>query len=502
LNQITDFKESLEQFVSAFLPNKPLEPRSDKIIHDSVWGTEEITPLEIAFLDTPLFQRLRFIHQTGFAYSVYPTSSHSRFEHTLGVISQISRFAIEINSRYPRLLSKKDIHKLRLSALFHDVGHGLFSHASESIYGLMPVVRKLVDNGGEFEGRAPHEVISYLILQTKKFKEIFNEITLGKIDLTDVADVIIRKHEPEFKYKCDFLCSILDADKIDYIHRDAKFSGLPLTIDLERLKHAISILDYKENNKSWRVLSVLYTGATPLEQILISRFMLYPMLYHHHKIRACDCMFQGIIEYIKRNRKTIKLSRQKVSFTKPIDFLWGNDGDFLGAGMRMKPTDPLHILMHDLVYRRLLKRVAILSHRTVDNVANFANLLALRDSDSLSSKKELRDIAKDITARAKIKGINLMSEQIWIDLPKNPTKKGDIEAAKVLYPNGDYVDLTEVFPIGEWVELYDINRWQGFVFSPPGTQDDLAKIVNEVFKERYNFGLKEEAFKWCHVNPP
>jgi len=95
-----------------------------------------------------------------------------------------------------------------------------------------------------------------------------------------------------------------------------------------------------------------------------------------------------------------------------------------------------------------------------------------------------------------------MREQIWIDLPKNPTKKGDIEAAKVLYPNGEHVDLTEVFPIGEWVELYDTNRWQGYIFVPPGTQNSIASIVKEVLKERYNFNLKNEAFKWCHVVPP
>ena len=82
-------------------------------------------------------------------------------------------------------------------------------------------------------------------------------------------------------------------------------------------------------------------------------------------------MFGGIVEHVRQRGSPLVLGRHSLKFDTPVDFLRGTDYDFLGLGMTLEETDPLHGLIHDLMYRRLIKRVAILSHRTVDAAFKF-----------------------------------------------------------------------------------------------------------------------------------
>jgi len=367
----------------------------------------------------------------------------------------------------------------------------------------MPEIEDLVASNKQFESKSAHEVLSYLIVTTKRFQHFFNEATGGMFDIQDIANLIIGHGEPDEKYKTEFLYSILDGDKLDYIHRDSHFSGLPLSIDIDRLRYAVDIRSMVISKKRWRKLSVVYSGVTPLEQIMVSRFLLYPMLYNHQKVKACDCMFNGIIEYIHGENSPVKLGRQSVIFNNPIDFLRGTDYDFFGIAT-WTTDDQLHRLIHDLQYRRLIKRVAIISARTIGK-GSLAEILNLRDGDSSDSYRaylELREVANEICSEANRKGITVRPEQIWVNLPANPKIGKDVEEAKVHYPSGGFVDLQKIFPITQWVDLYDHHRWQGYVFAPPGLQEAIAPIAKDVLEKRFHFTLNKDAFNWCHVTPP
>lgn len=84
-------KRPIEQLADAYL-GQPEFPRSKKVIHDAIWGTQQLHPHEVAVLDSRLLQRLRYLHQTGLSYLTYPSTTHSRFEHTLGVLYQAIAF--------------------------------------------------------------------------------------------------------------------------------------------------------------------------------------------------------------------------------------------------------------------------------------------------------------------------------------------------------------------------------------------------------------------------
>lgn len=87
---------------------------------------------------------------------------------------------------------------------------------------------------------------------------------------------------------------------------------------------------------------------------MFSKMGLFTTLYHHHKIRACDCMFAGIIEYMKEKNISMHIKGKKLSWVSPIDFLWITDGELLSFGFETNDTN-LHNLIHNLYFRRLLK---------------------------------------------------------------------------------------------------------------------------------------------------
>jgi hypothetical protein len=63
---------------------------SDKVVRDPIHGYITLTEQDRKFIDTPHFQRLRRIRQSG-CYTVYPSANHTRFEHSMGVMHLGSR---------------------------------------------------------------------------------------------------------------------------------------------------------------------------------------------------------------------------------------------------------------------------------------------------------------------------------------------------------------------------------------------------------------------------
>src|SRR5260370_13893839 len=137
-------RDRIDQFVDETLHGyKPRKYRSPKVIHDSLWGTSRFYEHELVLIDSPLFQRLRHLNQTGLAFFSYPSLNHSRFEHSLGVATVVKRFFRRIKEKHQKGIDgfgtlNDDpavglLAEMRLAALLHDVGHGMFSHVSEAV---------------------------------------------------------------------------------------------------------------------------------------------------------------------------------------------------------------------------------------------------------------------------------------------------------------------------------------------------------------------------------
>ncbi|XP_019406296.1 PREDICTED: deoxynucleoside triphosphate triphosphohydrolase SAMHD1 isoform X2 [Crocodylus porosus] len=111
-----------------------------KVFNDPIHGHIEIHPLLIRIIDTPQFQRLRYIKQLGGTYFVFPGASHNRFEHSLGVGYLAGCLVRALKEKQPELeINHRDILCVEIAGLCHDLGHGPFSHMFDGRF--IPLVR-------------------------------------------------------------------------------------------------------------------------------------------------------------------------------------------------------------------------------------------------------------------------------------------------------------------------------------------------------------------------
>ena len=165
---------TLEDRVEAFVKwlfegHQTAVPRRSKVINDALLGNQYFTRAEVPVIDSPLLQRLRRIKQTGLVYQVFPSATHTRFEHCLGACTVAERTFKAIQDRYAEEFPEKkfpatddrltgDLAHLRMAALLHDVGHGLCSHSSEQIYEALTDLREFRKTP-EFAKNSPGEIL-------------------------------------------------------------------------------------------------------------------------------------------------------------------------------------------------------------------------------------------------------------------------------------------------------------------------------------------------------
>ncbi|XP_060912852.1 deoxynucleoside triphosphate triphosphohydrolase SAMHD1-like isoform X1 [Labrus mixtus] len=115
-------------------PSKKAKKPITKVLNDPIHGHMELHPLLIEIIDTPQFQRLRFIKQLGGVYSVYPGASHNRFEHSIGVGYLAGKLAEALRSRQKLKITDRDVLCVQIAGLCHDLGHGPFSHLYDGMF--------------------------------------------------------------------------------------------------------------------------------------------------------------------------------------------------------------------------------------------------------------------------------------------------------------------------------------------------------------------------------
>ena len=496
---VESLEDRVEEFVaSLFEGYQPSVPRAGKVINDSLVGNQYFTQHEIAIIDTPVLQRLRRIKQTGLVYQVFPSATHSRFEHSLGASTLAERCFNAIRDRFhiespgevfeptgDRLSG--DVAHLRVAALLHDVGHGLCSHAAEQIYGDLTDLREFRNNP-EYAKNAPGEILSYLIITSPTFTEWFSDIVVdrckAKIDLDVVAQMVLGSHPNRNLYfLAQLVSSPFDADKLDYIARDSYYCGLALTVDLPRFYSMISTTMYED----YRIL--VLRSYVPLEQVLFSKMNLFSSVYQQQKVKCVDSMLRSLIQHIANNpdQSTFEVRGKKINFAEAVQYLYPTDDEFFVMGSK---DDFVRKMLARFSQRDLFVRCVELSRRTISNWDDYHRK---RLVDLSSNSEALHDVEQKIHQRLpeEIRAQCNVGE-VLLSVPSVPQIKSDFAFIQPS-PDVDPEPIENFFPLEQWTDSYAQNKWKSFVYAPREFADHVKDAALEIVVD--DLGIKVDAGK-------
>ncbi len=264
------------------------------VMRDPVHGDVYLTHEEIRVLDTPEMQRLRGIKQLGPAYLVYPGAVHTRFDHSIGTVHVAGRMIEAINLSFeldPARnigISEEEARVIRIAALVHDVTHIPFGHNVEDQDQLF----RRHDSAYRYE-RALDRGTSL-------------GRTLDELGVrTDVFSILTRAGTPGSReippYWRQVISGTIAADILDYLARDAYFTGLRLQVD-ERVTSY-----FKVDRATGNVYIDLAKQGLLREDILSevvrmleARYYFSERVYYHHAKVSAGALIARAVDLLVR----------------------------------------------------------------------------------------------------------------------------------------------------------------------------------------------------------
>jgi HD superfamily phosphohydrolase len=244
-----------------------------RYIFDMIHGYIEYTDREVLFLDNPWTKRLKRIKQLGLLDHVFPSASHSRFEHSLGV-SYLGEHYLNALIKHSDGFRPSDTDKLcvKLAGLFHDLGHGPFSHVFDN------VILKDPTNTHEMRSR---QIVEYV------FKDVG---TLPGLSSAYAIDYIKEMIEPVTnQYISNPLFHIInntktniDVDKFDYLQRDAQHIGLDYSFNPSRIINKSVV---KGENIVYN-----HSLASNIQNMFSTRYKFHKDIYNHKTAKLIELM--------------------------------------------------------------------------------------------------------------------------------------------------------------------------------------------------------------------
>jgi len=255
------------------------QPARAKRIYDPIHHFIELDAGEVALLAAPAVQRLRRLRQLGLAYLAFPSAEHSRFTHALGALAIGTRVFDALRVHSPEAFDSDRAFRrkrklLRASLLLHDLGHGPFSHACEAVLGVR------------------HEQRTQAILALPELREALAAID---VDAGDVLQLVTGAGEADPVLRELVSGPNLDADRMDYLLRDAYFTGVAGgTYDVEQLIASLRVLEVDGRPQ----LGVDGRGVVALESFVLARYMMFATVYFHHTTRAFERVLNDVLEVL------------------------------------------------------------------------------------------------------------------------------------------------------------------------------------------------------------
>lgn len=289
------------------------------LYYDPLYGQIPLRPLLRKALNLKTMQRLRRLKQLATLDLAFPGATHTRFAHSVGVFHLATLMFDTIYDTYLELKAfRTDVewpeltphHKLavQLAALFHDVGHGPFSHIFElfckrnTAYKKMEheyISEKLVTKGiGEY-----NDIPNFLhwIIETEKEKKTVPEL-LEFYTPNNIAKMIQGTPppaDPRYLFLSQIVKWPLDADRMDYLRRDSLYTGVETgRVDIWEIINNLTLSKEKlPTGQEVHTLKINRNAAIAVEAFLQARDFTYRRLYFNEVHRANqELLIRGFCE--------------------------------------------------------------------------------------------------------------------------------------------------------------------------------------------------------------
>jgi HD superfamily phosphohydrolase len=277
-------------------------PKVSHEVRDGVHGFVRFNNLEKRLIDSAPFQRLRCIHQLAMCYQVYPGATHTRFEHSIGVMEVADRiFHSVFDVTVPDLVRERIADELeprrkenwrqvvRAAALLHDIGHLPFSHAAEEA---------LLPDGWS------HERITAEMIRHSEIARILEDDSIRPEDVIDLSWDVRKRLEVEPDANLTPWKTLLNeiitgntfgADRIDYLLRDSWHAGVSYgKFDAGRLIGGLRAVIHPDNQEI--ALGLDIGSIHSAEALLLARYFMYTQVYFHDVRRVYDLHLRDFLQ--------------------------------------------------------------------------------------------------------------------------------------------------------------------------------------------------------------
>lgn len=379
-------------------------PRT-KVFRDPLYGYIQVDYKIISdLIDSKEVQRLRRIRQLSGVSMVFQTAEHSRFTHALGAYHMANLVldnveGTECFDEYERIV-------FMCAALLHDIGHGPYSHAFENVL------------------ETSHEDMTVKMILSP-ITHVNKILSVCPTLASDVAGII--SHEGKYPLIECFVSSQLDVDRMDYLSRDAYFTGATYgTIDMHRLLRSMKIIDGK--------LLCRASGVHSIESYLMSRYHMYFQVYYHPVARAYELVLESVYSRI----------RDLILAGINVD---ANIGSFLNV-VKNNNDVKSYIDLDDAYVNGFIKQLTKSADPILRKLANsfedrhLFNHLDLANQPSKDFVKNLKEKYKKMPNGKYYYYESCVSAVAYLE-----SKNYDMNIIKVLLPNGKIQTLEEYSPI-------------------------------------------------------
>jgi HD superfamily phosphohydrolase len=283
-------------------------------IRDPIHGTISFSEREKQIVDHKFMQRLRHIRQLGLSYLVYPGSTHDRFSHGVGAMHVVSRIWDRIVETSGEILRQHfedyDLQYfrriLRLAGLLHDLGHAPLSHVAERFlphFNELPLPEDWFVEGKQ-DRQAKHE--DYSVLLINALSDTDNS-PLTPDEAQDITSLIHHQVVPSLSWEKrfgssqtarvgihrllrSFISGELDCDRMDYLLRDAYYTGVAYgTYDIDHLITNLGLIEHE----NLLVPTIDSTAVRAFEDFLLARYHMFLQVYLHKTTIAFDYFLEN-----------------------------------------------------------------------------------------------------------------------------------------------------------------------------------------------------------------